>query len=91
MKYTLKPTSQFKKDLKLMKKRGNDLTLLEEVLSLLADGKPLAEKYRNHTLTGDFVGCSECHIKPDWLLVYEYDEEILYLYLLRTGSHSDLF
>ena len=91
MKYTLKPTSQFKKDLKLMKKRGNDLTLLEEVLSLLADGKPLAEKYRNHTLTGDFVGCSECHIKPDWLLVYEYDEKILYLYLLRTGSHSDLF
>ena len=91
MKYTLKPTSQFKKDLKLMKKRGNDLTLLEEVLSLLADGKPLAEKYCNHTLTGDFVGCSECHIKPDWLLVYEYDEEILYLYLLRTGSHSDLF
>lgn len=91
MKYTLKPTSQFKKDLKLMKKRGNDLTLLEEVLSLLVDGKPLAEKYRNHTLTGDFVGCSECHIKPDWLLVYEYDEEILYLYLLRTGSHSDLF
>lgn len=91
MKYTLKPTSQFKKDLKLMKKRGNDLTLLEEVLSLLANGKPLAEKYRNHTLTGDFVGCSECHIKPDWLLVYEYDEEILYLYLLRTGSHSDLF
>lgn len=91
MKYILKPTSQFKKDLKLMKKRGNDLTLLEEVLSLLADGKPLAEKYRNHTLTGDFVGCSECHIKPDWLLVYEYDEEILYLYLLRTGSHSDLF
>ena len=91
MKYTLKPTSQFKKDLKLMKKRGNDLTLLEEVLSLLADGKPLAEKYRNHILTGDFVGCSECHIKPDWLLVYEYDEEILYLYLLRTGSHSDLF
>ena len=91
MKYTLKPNSQFKKDLKLMKKRGNDLTLLEEVLSLLADGKPLAEKYRNHTLTGDFVGCSECHIKPDWLLVYEYDEEILYLYLLRTGSHSDLF
>ena len=91
MKYTLKPTSQFKKDLKLMKKRGNDLTLLEEVLSLLADGKPLAEKYRNHPLTGDFVGCSECHIHPDWLLVYEYDEEILYLYLLRTGSHSDLF
>lgn len=91
MKYTLKPTSQFKKDLKLMKKRGNDLTLLEEVLNLLADGKPLAEKYRNHTLTGNFVGCSECHIKPDWLLVYEYDEEILYLYLLRTGSHSDLF
>lgn len=91
MKYTLKPTSQFKKDLKLMKKRGNDLTLLEEVLNLLADGKPLAEKYRNHTLTGNFGGCSECHIKPDWLLVYEYDEEILYLYLLRTGSHSDLF
>ncbi len=91
MKYTLKPTSQFKKDLKLMQKRGNDLKLLEEVLQLLADGKTLAEKYRNHTLTGNFAGCSECHIKPDWLLVYEYDEEILYLYLLRTGSHSDLF
>ena len=91
MKYTLKPTTQFKKDLKLMQKRGTDFKLLETVLNLLAEGSPLPEKYRNHTLTGNYASCSECHIRPDWLLVYEYDEEILYLYLIRTGSHSDLF
>lgn len=91
MKYTLKPTTQFKKDLKLMQKRGADFKLLEAVLNLLAEGSPLPEKYRNHTLTGNYAGCSECHIRPDWLLVYEYDEEVLYLYLIRTGSHSDLF
>ncbi len=91
MKYSLKPTNQFKKDLKLMQKRGCDMGALETVLTLLADGKPLQDKYRNHLLTGNFAGCSECHIKPDWLLVYEYDEEVLFLYLLRTGSHSDLF
>ena len=74
-----------------MQKRGTDFKLLETVLNLLAEGSPLPEKYRNHTLTGNYAGCSECHIRPDWLLVYEYDEEILYLYLIRTGSHSDLF
>lgn len=74
-----------------MQKRGADFKLLEAVLNLLAEGSPLPEKYRNHTLTGNYAGCSECHIRPDWLLVYEYDEEILYLYLIRTGSHSDLF
>lgn len=89
--FELKPTTQFKKDLKLCKKRGLQLELLSEVLNLLVAGIPLPDKYRDHPLHGDFEGCRECHILPDWLLVYEYSGSELIIYLTRTGTHSDLF
>ncbi len=91
MIYELKPSSQFKKDLKACKKRGLNLDLLSEVLNLLCDGTPLPEKYRDHPLHGFFEGCRECHILPDWLLIYEYSGSELIIYLTRTGTHSDLF
>ncbi|MEG1805281.1 MAG: type II toxin-antitoxin system YafQ family toxin [Clostridia bacterium] len=91
MSYSIKPTSQFKKDLKLIQKRGLKIELLTDVLKLLADGIPLPEKYRDHSLTGNFANCRECHIQPDWLLIYEYCDNELLLYLIRSGSHSDLF
>ena len=68
MKYTVKPTSLFKKDLKKMQKQHKDLELLNQILKLLADGKALPEKNRDHALTGNYTGCRECHIQPDWLL-----------------------
>ncbi len=72
MTYNLKPTTQFKKDVKLCMKRGYDMALLKKVLELLETGKPLPEKYLDHPLNGVFIGCRECHILPDWLLIYEY-------------------
>lgn len=89
--YKIRPTNRFQKDLKRIQKRGYDLSLLTRVLKLLAAGEPLPEKNRDHALTGDFRGCRECHIAPDWLLIYEVEEETLILYLTRTGTHSDLF
>ena len=89
--YELKPSTQFKKDLKLCKKRGLNLDLLSDVLKMLVEGETLPEKYRDHALHGDFEGCRECHILPDWLLIYEYCDSELFIYLTRTGSHSDLF
>jgi mRNA interferase YafQ len=91
MMYTIKPTTRFQKDVKRAKKRGYDLSLLTAILKLLAAGQPLPERYRDHALTGDYTGCRECHITPDWLLIYEIDGGNLILYLTRTGSHSDLF
>ena len=91
MKYTVKNSGQFKKDLKLMQKQGKDITLLADVVKMLADGIPLDEKYRDHPLSGNFSGCRECHITPDWLLIYEIQDDVLILYLTRTGSHSSLF
>jgi addiction module toxin, relE/stbE family len=67
------------------------MRLLEKVIELLANQKPLPEKNRDHQLSGDYAGCRECHITPDWLLIYEVADEELILYLTRTGSHSDLF
>ena len=64
---------------------------LQEVVELLCLGENLPAKYRDHFLSGDFAGCRECHVAPDWLLIYEKEEDRLFLYLLRTGSHSDLF
>ena len=81
----------FKKDLKLAKKRGYDLSLLTSVVDTLAMGQPLAEKYKDHNLVGNYKGCRECHITPDWLLIYEVSDNELILYLTRTGTHSDLF
>lgn len=90
-KYGIVLTSMFKKDLKLAKKRGYDLSLLNVVVDMLAMGQPLAEKYKDHSLVGNYKGCRECHITPDWLLIYEISESELILYLTRTGTHSDLF
>lgn len=90
-KYRIVLTTKFKRDVKLLKKRGYDLTLLETVVDTLASGQDLAEKYRDHALVGNYVRCRECHITPDWLLIYELAEDELILYLTRTGTHSDLF
>lgn len=89
-KYELKCTSQFKKDLKQAKKRGLELELLEDVIDILTQGKTLPEKNRDHELKAR-KGHRECHIQPDWLLVYYINEDVLVLTLVRTGSHSDLF
>ena len=89
--YKIWPTKRFQKDLKRIKKRGYDMNLLSDILKKLAKGEPLPPKNHDHPLTGDFDGCRECHITPDWLLVYERAEEELILYLTRTGTHSDLF
>jgi len=89
--YTVKPTTKFQKDLKRVEKRGYDLSLLTEVLAILKKGEQLPEKYKDHALKGDYISCRECHITPDWLLVYRKKDDTLYLYLTRTGTHSDLF
>ena len=70
---------------------GFDISLLTDIIKKLAAGDPLPEKNRDHQLSGDYAGCRECHITPDWLLIYEVDGDELILYLTRTGSHSDLF
>ena len=88
---TIMYQAAFKKDYKRIVKRGYDMRLLEKVIELLANQKPLPEKNRDHQLSGDYAGCRECHITPDWLLIYEVADEELILYLTRTGSHSDLF
>ena len=88
---TIKYQSAFKRDYKRIKKRGYDTRLLEKAVGLLAEGKNLPPEYRDHALNGDYGGCRECHIAPDWLLVYEVVERDLVLYLMRTGTHSDLF
>lgn len=90
-KYIVKPTTQFKKDYKLAMRRGMDISLLEEVIAMLATGIPLPEKNRDHALSGNWTGHRECHVLPDWLLVYRIDGDVLVLTLSRTGSHSDLF
>ena len=84
-------SGRFKKDYKLAKRRGYDLKLLGEVVDMLAAEETLPEKFRDHELTGAYTGCRECHITPDWLLIYEIIDQELVLYLTRTGTHSDLF
>lgn len=91
MMYKVKFTTTFKKSYKLMKKRGLDINELDKVVDVLRQGKTLEEKYRDHALTGNFVGFRECHIKPDWLLIYLIENDILTLTLVDTGSHSDIF
>lgn len=90
-KYTVKPTTQFKKDFKLAMKRGLKIELLEEVIAALAMGEALSEKHKDHALTGNWFGHRECHVLPDWLLIYRIEDEVLVLTLARTGTHSDLF
>ncbi len=90
MKYTVKNTSTFKKDYKRAKKRGLDLEKLRRTVELLADGKPLPASLRDHALTGNWAQHRECHLAPDWLLIYQIYENVLVLELTRTGSHADL-
>lgn len=84
-------SSKFQKDLHLAKKRGFDLSLLEEVVNKLANQEKLEPKYRDHQLGGKFSDFRECHIKPDWLLIYSIDDQELELFLFRNGTHADLF
>lgn len=84
-------SNQFKRDLKQIAKRGYDLTLLDDVVNKLALSEQLDERFQDHLLTGKYIGYRECHIKPDWLLIYRVNEKELYLFLSRTGTHSDLF
>ena len=91
MRYEVRFTRQFKRDLKLAKKQGKDLDKLYDVIERLANGETLDEKYRDHDLKGEYEGSRECHIEPDWLLVYEIQGEVLVLMLYRLGSHSELF
>ena len=84
-------TSQFKKDYKLAMKRHLDLELIDEIIRTLSRGESLPSKNKDHALLGRWRGYRECHIQPDWLLVYKVDKDELILNLLRTGSHSDLF
>lgn len=88
---TLVTTSQFRKDYKRVKKRGYDMSLLENVIDLLLNEQPLADRYRDHSLSGNYIGFRECHILPDWLLIYAIDKNCLILTASRTGTHSDLF
>ncbi len=89
--YKVVPTNSFRKDLKLAKKRGLPLGDLYEVVTMLAEEKSLPAKLHNHMLSGDYKGYWECHINPDWLLLYEKDTEIRIISLYRTGSHSNIF
>lgn len=91
MKYSIRPTSKFKKDLKVAIKRGYNISLLNQVVDLLAVGETLPAKYKDHPLIGNWDGFRECHIASDWLLIYKIEEEKLILTLTRMGSHSDLF
>ncbi len=93
MKYRIEYTSNFKKQYKKIKKQGKNLNDLYEVIEKLANGKELDPKYKNHKLVNDkiFKDCNECHISPDWLLIYKIQDDELVLLLFSTGSHSDLF
>lgn len=83
--------TKFKKDYKRIQQRNYDIEKLKEVISMLQNEVKLPEQYRDHALIGQYKGKRECHISPDWLLIYEVNKEELILFLLRTGSHSDLF
>ena len=91
-KYTVKYTSDFKKDIKKIKKQGKDIEKIKNVIYKLANGEELEEKYKNHMLTNSkrYKNCGECHITPDWLLVYKYIEKELVLFLVQTGSDSEV-
>ena len=91
MQYELILTGKFKKSLKLAKKRGLDLKLLDKVITMLQNDISLEEKYRDHELKGKYQGFRECHIQSDWLLIYLKEDGILTLTLVDTGTHADLF
>ena len=91
MQYELILTGKFKKSLKLAKKRGLDLKLLDKVITMLQNDISLEEKYRDHELKGKYQGFRECHIQPDWLLIYLKENDVLTLTLVDTGTYADLF
>ena len=91
MNYEVRFTNRFKRDIKLAQRPGKNIDKLFAVVSVLAKGETLAPKYRDHDLSGEYSGCRECHIEPDWLLIYEIDHGLLILVLNRVGSHSELF
>ena len=84
-------TTQFKKDYKRMMKRRSDINLIDDIIRKLANGELLPKVNRDHALSGNWSGYRECHIQPDWLLIYRLDDDVLVLTLTRTGTHSDLF
>lgn len=91
MPYELILTGKFKKSLKLAKKKGLDLNLLDSVVTKLQNRIPLEERYHDHELKGKYQGFRECHIQPDWLLIYLIENDVLTLTLVDTGTHADLF
>jgi mRNA interferase YafQ len=91
MRYKIIPTTQFKKDIKHIEKRGYNIDEIRRVITILANGEQLDKKYKDHILKGKYVEYRECHIEPDWLLIYKVDNEQLILMLTRTGTHNDLF
>ena len=91
MKYEVKFTSRFKKDYKLLQKRGFDMSKLLDVIDLLREDIELPPQYKDHPLKGNFVGHRDCHIEPDWVLIYFKNESALVLSMTRTGTHGDVF
>ena len=91
MKYTVRQTKKFRRELKKMLKRGADRTKFSVVVKMLAAGETLPPQYHDHALVGDLEGMRDCHITPDWLLLYRIENDVLVLTLTRTGSHADLF
>ena len=89
--YQLRLTNAYKKSYRRMSKRGYDMSLLHTVIDLLLQGETLPEYYKDHLLQGNFAGFHECHIRPDWLLIYLIEDDIITLTLVNTGTHSDLF
>lgn len=93
IKYTIKRTNSFKRQYKKVRRQGKDISKMEYIIEKLASGQKLDAKYKDHNLSDNkyYKGCRECHIEPDWLLVYKIIDNELILYLVETGSHSDLF
>ena len=91
MKYIVRRTAKFKKDYKRMIRRGYDISKLNTVIELLAENGNLPEKYLDHALKGEWLGFRECHVEPDWLLVYKIENDVLVLTLTNTGTHADIF
>lgn len=89
--YQIAESSRFKRDFKRVQKRGKSLSKLRRVVAMLQQGTPLPSRYRDHKLTGNYQDRRECHIEPDWLLIYKVYEEEKYIVFERTGSHADLF
>ena len=91
MKYAVRQTTKFRKELKKMLKRGADKSKLSAVVKMLAQGETLPPQYQDHALAGDMAGTRDCHITPDWLLLYRIENDVLVLTLTRTGTHADRF